>query len=229
MIGALINKLTLNLGVRYDFETPRTERYNRMNYFDPTAPSPLAQKVPAFPRLTGGVVFAGVDGNSRYQYEKDINNIAPRLGLAYQLDSKTVIRAGYGHFFGQSPQQAQGTIGPFGFRTENPWVTSLDGITPFNLLRNPYPQGFRPSPGAAEGLLTQVGANLQAPLRDTIVPWSMQWNLNIQRELPWQTTLEVAYVGARGLQLSRNGEGGLSLNQLYPTIYVARLAAQSTR
>jgi hypothetical protein len=209
-------KLTLNLGVRYDFETPRTERYNRMNYFDPTAPSPLAQQVPAFPRLTGGVVFAGVDGNSRYQYEKDINNIAPRLGLAYQLNSKTVIRAGYGHFFGQSPQQAQGTIGPFGFRTENPWVTSLDGITPFNLLRNPYPQGFRPSPGASEGLLTQVGANLQAPLRDTIVPWSMQWNLNIQRELPWQTTLEVAYVGARGLQLSRNGEGGLSLNQLYP-------------
>ncbi|MCI0389357.1 MAG: hypothetical protein MOB07_11425 [Acidobacteria bacterium] len=127
-----------------------------------------------------------------------------------------MIRAGYGHFFGQSPQQAQGTIGPFGFRTENPWVTSLDGITPFNLLRNPYPQGFRPSPGAAEGLLTQAGANLQAPLRDTIVPWSMQWNLNIQRELPWQTTLEVAYVGARGLQLSRNGEGGLSLNQLNP-------------
>ncbi len=209
-------KLTLNLGVRYDFETPRTERYDRMNYFDPSAPSPLATKVSAFPRLTGGVAFVGVDGNSRYQYEKDVNNIAPRVGLAYQFTPKTVVRAGYGHFFGASPQQAQGTIGPFGFRTENPWVTTLDGITPFNLLRNPYPQGFRPSPGAAEGLLTQVGANLQAPLRDTIVPWSMQWNLNIQRELPWQTTLEVAYVGTRGLQLSRNGEGGLSLNQLDP-------------
>ncbi len=212
----MTQKLTLNLGVRYDFETPRTERYDRMNYFDPTPPSPLAQRVPQFNRLTGGVVFVGVDGNSRYQYQKDINNIAPRLGLAYQLNSKTVIRAGYGHFFGQSPQQAQGTVGPFGFRTENPWVTTLDGITPFNLLRNPYPQGFRPSPGASEGLLTQAGANLQAPLRETIVPWSQQWNLNIQRELPWQTTLEVAYVGARGLQLSRNGEGGLSLNQLDP-------------
>lgn len=209
-------KLTVNLGVRYDFETPRTERYDRQNYFEPTAPSPLATRVAAFPQLSGGVIFAGVDGNSRYQYEKDVNNVAPRIGLAYQFTPQTVLRAGYGHFFGASPQQAQGTLGPFGFRTENPWVTSLDGITPFNLLRNPYPQGFRPSPGAAEGLLTQVGANLQAPLRETIVPWSQQWNLNIQRELPWQITLEAAYVGTRGYQLSRNGEGGLSLNQLDP-------------
>jgi len=210
------NKLTLNLGVRYDFDTPRTERYNRMNYFDPTAPSPLAQKVPEFNRLTGGVVFVGVDGNSRYQYDKDTNNIAPRIGLAYQITPKTVIRAGYGHFFGASPQQALGTLGPFGFRLENPWVTSLDGITPLNLLRNPYPQGFRQPPGAADGLLTSAGANLQAPLRDTVTPWSIQYNLNIQRELPGQVTLEVAYVGARGLQLSRGGEGGFTLNQLDP-------------
>ena len=136
------SKLTLNLGLRYDFETPRTERYDRMNYFDQDAPSPLAQKVPQFPGLEGGVVFVGVDGNSRYQYDKDINNVAPRLGLAYQIDSKTVVRAGYAHIFGPSPQAAQGTIGPFGFRIENPWVTSLDGMTPLNLLRNPYPQGF---------------------------------------------------------------------------------------
>jgi hypothetical protein len=53
-------------------------------------------------------------------------------------------------------------------------------------------------------------------LQDTITPWSQQWNLNIQRELPWQMSLEVAYVGTRGLQLSRNGEDGLSLNQLDP-------------
>jgi hypothetical protein len=209
-------KLTLNLGVRYDFDTPRTERYNRMNWFDPTAPSPLATRVPEFNRLTGGVVFVGVDGASRYQYDKDTNNIAPRIGLAYQFNSKTVVRAGYGHFFGASPQQALGTLGPFGFRLENPWVNTLDGITPFNLLRNPYPQGFRTPPGAADGLLTSAGANLQAPLRDTVTPYSMQWNLNIQRELPWQVTFEAAYVGTRGLQLSRNGEGGLSINQLDP-------------
>ncbi len=210
------NKLTLNLGVRYDYDAPRTERYDRMNYFDPNAVSPLAAKVPQFPNLKGGVVFVGVNGVPRHQYFKDTNNLAPRLGLAYQWNEKTVIRAGYAHIFGPSNQAAQGTVGPFGFRTEYPWISTNDGITPANLLRNPYPLGFRALPGAADGLLTQAGANLQSVLQDTVTPWSRQWNLNIQRQLPWQTSIEIAYVGSRGLQLSRNGEGGLDLNQLDP-------------
>jgi len=209
-------RLTLNLGLRYDLDTPRTERFNRVNYFDPSAPSPLSQVVPGFPDLRGGVVFAGVDGNSRHQYIWDTNNLAPRVGLAYQITPKTVIRAGYAHVFGPSNQGAQGTVGPFGFRVEYPWVTTIDNITPLNLLRNPYPQGFREPPGASEGLLTQAGANLQAPLRDTWTPWTQQWNLNIQRELPGQILLEVAYVGTQGHQLARSTEGGLSLNQLDP-------------
>jgi hypothetical protein len=210
----ITTKLTLNLGLRYDLDTPRTERYNRMNWFDPYAPSPLARRVPEYPNLAGGVVFVGVDGNPRSQYIWDRNNLAPRVGFAYQATAKTVIRGGYAHVFGPSNQAAQGTVGPFGFRTENLWVTTLDGITPFNLLRNPYPQGFRPPPGASEGLLTQAGAGLQGVLRDTVTPWAMQWNFSVQRELPGQMLLEVAYVGTRGLQLSRAGESGLNLNQL---------------
>ena len=157
----------------------------------------------------------------------DTNNIAPRLGLSYQLNEKTVVRAGYGHIFGPSNQGAQGTVGPFGFRTENLWVTSIDGITPLNTLQNPYPNGFVPSPGSSQGLLTQAGANLQAPLQDTPSPWTMQFNINVQRELPWSMFVEVAYVGTRGHDLSTVGEGGLSLNQLDPQVHVARLAAQS--
>ncbi|MBI3680103.1 MAG: TonB-dependent receptor [Acidobacteria bacterium] len=210
----LTPRLTLNLGLRYDVDTPRTDRYNRMNWFDPFAPSPLAGKVPGFPNLSGGVRFVGVDGNPRTQYRIDRNNWAPRVGLAWQATRKTVIRTAYGHIFGPSNQAAQGTVGPFGFRVEYPWVTSLDGITPYNLFRNPYPQGFRQPPGAAEGLLTQAGANLQAVLQDTLTPWAMQWNFTVQRELPGTILLETAYVGARGLQLSRAGESGLSLNQL---------------
>jgi hypothetical protein len=187
-----------------------------MNYFDPDAPSPLAQQVPAFPDLRGGVVFVGVDGRNRYQYNWDTNNIAPRLGVSYQIDSRTVIRAGYSHMFGPSNQGAQGTVGPFGFRTENLWVTTIDGITPLNLLRNPYPNGFVPSPGSSQGLLTQAGANLQAPLQDTPSPWTIQYNINVQRELPWGLFVEAAYVGTRGYDLSIAGEGGLSLNQLDP-------------
>ncbi len=212
----LSDRVTLNLGVRYDIDVPRTERYNRMNYFDPNARSPLADQVPGFPDLKGGVVFVGVDGRSRYQYHWDTNNIAPRLGLSYQVNQQTVVRAGYSHMYGPSNQGAQGTVGPFGFRTENLWVTTIDGITPLNLLRDPYPNGFRPSPGSSEGLLTQAGANLQAPLQDTPSPWSIQYNVNVQRELPWGAFVEIAYVGTRGYDLSRVGESGLSLNQLDP-------------
>ena len=212
------SKLTFNLGLRYDIDTPRTERYNRINYFDPLVVSPLAKQVPQFPDLRGGLIFVGVDGNSRYQYKTDRNDWAPRLGLAYKVTPKTVVRAGYGHVFALSSQAAQGTIGPFGFRVQNSWVTSLDGITPYNLLRNPYPQGFRPPPGAADRLMTAVGGDIQAVMWDTPTPWSQQWNLTIQRELPMRTLLEVAYVGTRGLQLSRGGEGGFTINQLRPEL-----------
>ena len=205
-------KLTFNLGLRYDYDSPRTERYNRFNWFDSFAASPLTSKVPG---LKGGLQFVGVDGHPRSQYTPDRNNFGPRLGLAYQATATTVIRLGYGHLFGISPQEAIGTVGPYGFRVENTWQTSADGgNTPLNLLRNPYPSGFQPPPGARDGLLTAVGGPIQAPLQDTVTPWSMQWNFTIQQELPGRTLLEVAYVGTRGLQLSRGGESGFTLNQL---------------
>jgi hypothetical protein len=212
------NKLTLNLGLRYDIDTPRTERYNRTNYFDPFVASPLARTVPQFPNLTGGLVFVGVDGRPRHQYKWDRNDFAPRLGLAYQLTPKTVIRAGYAHLFGISHQAAHGTFGSSGYRVNNQWVGSADGITPLNLLRNPFPLGFPPVPGSRNGLLTETGSSIDMVLQDTVTPWSIQWNFNVQREIPGRILLEVAYVGTRGLQLARNGEGGLSLNQLTPDL-----------
>lgn len=210
------SKLTVNVGLRYEADLPRTERYNRFNWFEPHAVSPLSGRVPGLGEITGGVRFVGVDGNPRTQFHKDLNNFGPRIGFAYQATSKTVIRAGYGHFFGPSRQGAQGTVGPFGFRVEYPWVSTVDGITPFNLLRNPYPEGFRAVPGAADGLLTQAGANLQAFLQDSPSPWNIMWNFTIQRELPNGILLESAYVGNRGPYLSRSGEGGMEINQLDP-------------
>lgn len=211
------SRLTLNLGVRYDFETPRTERFDRMNYFDPNARSPLADLVPSLPNLKGGLVFVGEGGNSRWQFDPDRNNIAPRLGGAFEINGKTVVRAGYAHLYGPSYQQANGTVGPFGFRTENLWVSSIDGITPFRLLRDPYPAGFTASPGSSLGLLTAVGGAIQAPLRDgSPTPWTRQWNVTLQRELPWRTAVEASYVGTAGHNLQTNGESGLNLNQLDP-------------
>src|SRR5581483_2871115 len=96
-------KLTLNLGLRYDLDTPRTERYNRINYFDPNAPSPIANQVPGFSNLRGGLVFVGVNGADRYQYHWDLNNVAPRFGFAYELNDKTVVRGGWGNIWPLAP------------------------------------------------------------------------------------------------------------------------------
>jgi len=208
-------KLTLNVGLRYDLDTPRTDRYNRMNYFDPSAPSPLAAKA-GLPDLRGGLVFVGANGASPYQYNWDTNNLAPRIGFAYQVNGKTAIRGGYANVFAASPQAAQGTVGPYGFRLQNTWVGSLDGITPYDTLTNPFPQGFRTPPGAADGLLTGAGGPIQGDLRDTVTPYTMQYNFNIQRLLPGDATLQVGYVGNRGLQLQRNSESGLDFDQINP-------------
>jgi hypothetical protein len=211
------DRLTVNAGVRYDFDQPRTERYDRMSWFDPEVRSPLADVVSQFPDLQGGLKFVGVDGNSRSQYEGDWNNIAPRLGAAYQLTSKTVIRGAFGRFFGPSTLAAQGTVGPYGFRVETPWIATIDNLTPVNYLRNPFPEGFKPVPGANDGLMTAIGGRVEAPLRDTNTPNVWQWNLTVQRELPGSILVEAAYVGNRGRDLSLGGEGGYTLNQLDPS------------
>ncbi len=213
----ITNKLSLSAGLRWDMDTPRTERFDRTNYFDPGVQSPLASVVPG---LKGGLVFLGRNGVPRTQFPYDWNNFGPRIGLAYQLDSKTVLRAGFGFLYGASLQAAAGTIGTQGFRSDSSMISSLDGVTPLNLLRNPFPDGFPPPPGASAGLLTQLGQNIEAVTRDTVSPMTRQVNFNIQRELPFQTLLEVAYVGTRGYHLNRSQEGGIGLNQL-PASYMA--------
>lgn len=206
-------KLTFSVGLRYDLDSPRTERYNRMNYFDPNAASPLAA-VSGITGLRGGLVFVGVNGVDRHQFYYDANNIAPRFGIAYSVDSKTVIHGGFAMVYGPSPQAAAGTIGPYGFRVQNTWVTSLDGITPFNTLDNPFPGGFAPVPGASQGLATGAGGTIEGFLRRTVSPYVEQYLLNVDRELPGKAHLEVGYVGNHGLQLQQSREGGIDFDQL---------------
>ncbi|MBM3768311.1 MAG: hypothetical protein FJW32_23250, partial [Acidobacteria bacterium] len=153
------SKLTLSLGLRYDIDIPRTERFNRTNIFDPLVSNPASAVLPG---LQGGLVFVGVDGRPREQFVADKNNIAPRFGLSWQALPKTVLRLGYAHVYGPSQQAAAGTIGTMGFRVDNTWVASLDGITPNDLLRNPYPRGVAQVTGASAGALTQFGNSIEA-------------------------------------------------------------------
>ena len=211
----IMPKLTLNLGLRYDIDTPRTDRFNRMNYFNPTAVSPLASAVPG---LEGGLVFVGVNGQSRHQYHIDANNLAPRFGFSYQAVKNTVVHGGAGIVYGPSAQAAAGTVGPYGFRVQNNWISSVnnDGIDPLStsLLNNPFPQGFQTPPGAANGLTTGVGGQIEGVLQNTPTPYVVQYSLDIQEALPYKTTLDVAYVGDRGRKQQQSREGGIDFDQL---------------
>ncbi len=205
-------RLTVNLGLRYDFETPRTDRYNQLSNFDFAAPSPL--KVAGL-ELKGGLTFPGVNGRSRYNARPDRNNIAPRVGIAWRANSKTVIRTGGGLFYAGLTGLGGGT-GPFGlsgYQAPTAIVSSLDGVTPIVTLSNPYPNGFNKPTGSSAGLATLLGQAVQFFDYGNYTPYSGQWNLGIQRELPGSVLLEISYAGSRGVGLFENRQW----NQLDPS------------
>ena len=203
------NKLTLNLGVRYEYESPRTERYNQLTNFDRNATPPLTA---AGLNLKGALSFVGVNGNAREHWNPDRNNIAPRVGFAWNVAPKTVIRGGAGIFYAAMTGVggASASFGVSGFDTTTALVTSLNGVTPLNYLDNPYPTGINQATGSKLGAATFLGQNIRFSSRDIRQSYSAQWNLNVQRELPGQMLVEVGYAGNRGLKLQQDQE----LNQL---------------
>ena len=219
------SRLTLNLGFRYDFDTPKTERYNRLNWFDPTVASPLAGKVPGFPNLLGGLQYAGVGGNGRGNFNFQPTQFGPRLGFAWQATHNTVVRGGYGHLYAASYVSATIADVPFGFDSETPWIVSLDGITPLNRLSNPYPAGITPFLGSSQGLLSAVGQGFRAKEYGTPNSWNQQWNVTIQHTLPGGLFLEVGTIGSRG----RGMPFLYYPNELPPQVPGAGLEADPTR
>lgn len=210
-------KLTLNLGLRYEVETGRSERYDRLSFFDPTAPNPLGPTV-NMPELRGGLRFVGVDGNGSRQKRTNWNNWGPRFGFAWQINARTVVRGGYGLFF--LPNTGDGA-GPAnaneGFTSVTQFVSSLNGgITPADRLSNPFPGGVVRGPGSSQGLLTQLGQNLTTVRFADRSAYSQAWNFNIQRELPGNFLFDIAYAANKGTSLPVN----LEFNQL-PDEYLA--------
>ena len=196
-------KLTVNMGMRYEAELPRTDRFDQLTNFDFGTKPPLT--VPDLD-LHGALSFVGVDGNSRYQTDIDRNNFSPRLGIAYQINDRVVIRTGAGIFYasttgiGGSPD----AHGVSGFQAVTSMVTSLDGVTPLDTLSNPFPQGILQPTGSSLGAATLLGQNVSFFNRDNITPYSAQWNFNIQTQLPGRVLLETGYVGTRGLKMAAN-------------------------
>ncbi len=197
----LTTRLTMNAGLRWETESPFTERYNEMNYFNRDLPSPA--KNSQFPDLRGGLVFATPDNRHVWQWDKI--NIAPRLGFAWSALPKTVIRWGGGFFF--APAETSNAATAFasnaGYSSTTPYLASVDGgLTPAQTISNPYPGGLNQPVRNSLGASTYLGQGLSVWDSNQVMPVTYQWNFNIQRELPWQILLETAYVGSRGVHLA---------------------------
>ena len=220
----LTPRLTINLGARYEVETPRTERYDRLNWFNSTVASPLAAAT-GLSNLRGGLVFANAGGTGRRQMALDKNNISPRFGFAWSGVAKTVVRGGFGIFYQPLTGYGLGAaLGAGGYSTSTSMVTSSDGnLTPADLLSNPFPQGLNMPPGSSLGLATLAGQGLNGVEYNNVLGYTQQWNFDIQRELPAGLLADVAYVGSHSLKTPEFWD----LNQLSPDYYPLGAALQS--
>ena len=205
----LTSKLTLNLGFRYDFNAPWSERYNRINNWNGNSPSPLQV---AGLNLKGGLEFPGVGGMPQGQFQNDRTNFAPRFGFAYSANTKTVLRGGFGIFYG--PINGSGFAGNMtafsGFSATTSWVSTINGVTPANYLSNPYPNGFNYAAGSSLGLLSSLGQDIQTVDRGRLTPYAEQWNFGFQRTLPGNFLADLSYAGSHGVHLF----GNLNYDQL---------------
>jgi hypothetical protein len=189
-------RLTLNLGLRYEFETRPTVRGDIFSRVDP---------------LTGQLLVAGRNASRNLDRETDYVNFAPRLGLAYSVNDKTVVRSGFAviylntmrdlgerlNFTGFTFTRSFNDVGAgraqaFRFNEGFP-TTGLGGVPdPLALFAaaTPTPTGALPVSG--------VTFNRSDPR-----PYMMNWNLSVQRSLPFNMVVEAAYVASRGVHLAR--------------------------
>ncbi|HEV2765204.1 MAG TPA: TonB-dependent receptor, partial [Pyrinomonadaceae bacterium] len=169
-------RLTLAAGLRYEYNSPPVDTEDRANVYDPVSRS---------------LVRVGTNNVPRGGYEADRNNFAPRVGLAWTIDEagETVLRAGYGVYFDQSPlapgEALYFNVPFFDFNLFFPLPGQL--LT----LDNPFPSNF-PVPLPESALAVQ---------RDLRTPYMQHWNLNVQRALSRSRVFELAYVGSKGTKL----------------------------
>lgn len=229
-------KLTLNMSLRYEMEGPLTERFNRtVQSFQPNAPhsgnfdaltlaaysaSPIAERPPSNWSTKGGVQYAGVNGIPRELFIRDMNNFMPRIGYAYNLNTSTVIRGGYGLYFGPLGQRRQDVIQTNFNRTTNLVPTLDNGVTFVASLADPYPNGFLQPIGAGQGADTLLGLGLGNPsyfTQNLQASMTQKWQISIQRELPHRFVIELGYIGSHGGQVQTTRD-----LRFFPNQYLSR-------
>jgi trimeric autotransporter adhesin len=209
-------KLTINVGMRWEYESGLSEQNNGMVVnFNGSVPNPLAADVTGI-SPKGEVVYAG-NGNKTTVGDPYSNKWGPRAGFAYQLTPKTVVRGGYGVFF--APQYAIGApIATVGYNQQTSYIASTNNnSTAANSLSNPFPTGILQPVGATLGALTGEGQSFSLVDPNARSPYTEQFSLDIQREVHWGIVTEVGYVGSRSKHMSL-GSASINENALDPSL-----------
>lgn len=208
----ITDRLTLNLGLRWEFENALTERFDRsvrgfdttfVQPFSATAQARYAQnptpEVPASQfAARGGLTFANTNGLPRALYSTPKDLIMPRLGAAYRIGRKTVLRGGYGVFYGFLGQR-RGDVIQTGFSRNTNFVPSLDnGLTFLSTLSNPWPNGILEPLGNSLGAQTFAGQGISFFNENPLAPRMQRWQGGFQHEIGAGFVLDLSYVGNKG-------------------------------
>ena len=209
-VWRLRDGLTVNLGLRYELSGPWSERFNRLSYFDLHAPSYLNQFLPAgSPQVLGDVFL--IPHGTRNNLPLRKNNFAPRIGLAYSVTPKTILRSGYGIFW--VPNDVSFALNPVNDMVNagsTTYTGTVDGTHPFRTISLPFPDGIFGPPGRSLGtvgtqqFLTQVVQSItEVDHAHHPGAYTQQWNLSVERLLPGGFSLSAAYVGSKGNHLQQ--------------------------
>lgn len=208
----LSRKLTLNLGVRWDLNGPKVERHNRWNgpfQFDAdnpvnNDPNLVVADLPNGATLKGGISFLGTNGNIRSLYHLNKGDIQPRIGFAYAVNDKTLVRGGIGEMF-ENPSFWGNMVG---FSSTTSYQATLDNWqTPLINLSNPYPHVIQPA-GAASSLETSLGQGYSYSNPHYTLPSFWTYSFGIERQLASHDVIEISYDGSR----TRNLDSSLNMN-----------------
>ena len=208
-------KLSLNIGLRYDVATPSVDKFDHLAFFDPLGANPGAGNRPG--RMAWAGTSYGAAGFPRRHPENTwYGGFAPRLGLAYSLNPKTVVRAGYGIFYTQAfyPDWAGG-MSLDGFNASPSFSSSLGGMEATFLLSQGFPQNFEHPAFIDSSFRNGQNAPNYRPFDANRLAYAQQWNLAVERQFTDNFYISAAYVANKGTRLpSRTAP----LNVLSPSL-----------